>query len=445
MNFSRRFLIFGLALGAVIRLVTLPWPGTRDVEIWKVWSFSAVYDLTGMYGVGGTPPEHRLLRWRGTEMVVDYPPGTLYEMALVGRLYRMVSPLYEDSSTLHAFVKLPGLAAEIAALVVLLVAGRRLFGADIAAWMALAFWLNPVVALDGAILGYLDAQMAVPAVLALVVAYVGPAWLAGVLSAAAVLTKAQAIFLVPVLASVILSRTPASGLNRLIHAGTGAALTGGAALLPFVARGAWANLVQSIGRLARQDMLSAYAANVWWIFTWVLRVVDVRGEWGLKAALTQNVRILAISRAVDLGYPNPRVVGLIVVCAAIGWAVWQCRRAVPLADAAALSGWCAYAYALFSAQVHENHLYLAVPFFVVAAGLDRTYRSVLWSVSGVAACNLFLFYGLGRDLPVIFQRGWTGIDASVLLAIVNVIVFVWATKKVNARLSSGARQDRQGR
>ena len=293
MSFSRRFLAYGLALGAIIRLITLSWPGTVDVEIWKVWSFAASYNATGAYGVGGAPPERRLLVWRRATAVVDYPPIALYKMGLVGRAYRLVNPRYEDSSTLYAFVKLPGLIAEAAAMVWLLVIGRRRFGPDMAAWTALAFWLNPAVILDGPILGYLDAQMAVPAVVALAVAYAGPAWLAGALAAVAVLTKAQPIFLMPVLAAVLLRSTPA-GLGRFGRAAAGAAVVAGAVLLPFVARGAWANLVQAIGRLAKQDMLSGNAANVWWIFTWVLRVLDVAGEWGWRRALTQEVRILAI-------------------------------------------------------------------------------------------------------------------------------------------------------
>ena len=62
LSFSRRFLAYGLALGAIIRLFTLAWPGTVDVEVWKVWSFAASHNATGAYGVGGAPPERRLLR-----------------------------------------------------------------------------------------------------------------------------------------------------------------------------------------------------------------------------------------------------------------------------------------------------------------------------------------------------------------------------------------------
>lgn len=45
-----------IALATLVRLAVLPLPGTEDVGVWKVWSFAATTDLTGMYGIGGDPP-----------------------------------------------------------------------------------------------------------------------------------------------------------------------------------------------------------------------------------------------------------------------------------------------------------------------------------------------------------------------------------------------------
>jgi hypothetical protein len=221
----------------------------------------------------------------------------------------------------------------------------------------------------------------------------------------------------------------------LARAGAAGAATGVVVLVPFILRGAWSNVVQALGRLATHDMLSANAANLWWLVTWWLRVTDVWGEWGPRGALTQQIRILAISRAIALGWPNPRLVGLGLVAAACAWAVWTMRRGRTAALAAALTGWCAYAYALLAAQVHENHLALAIPFFCVAAGLDRTLRPALVWLSGILSINLLLFYGFGRTMWAP-DRGWTGIDASVLLALVNVAVFVWLTRRLARAASS---------
>jgi hypothetical protein len=424
----RGLLASGLLTGALIRAAVLPLPGTSDVNIWKVWAFAGMHDLTGMYGVGGSPPERRVLHWQGMDMTVDYPPISLAELSIAGRIYAWFHPLFDDSRLLNAAVKLPGLVAEVLLVAGVLTWGRRRFGDAAASWTALAIALNPALILDGPLLGYLDPQAAIPAVAALAAAVAGPPWLAGAALAFAVLTKAQPIFVAPAIAAALVWRHRDAAPRAIAWAAGGGAIVCALAIGPYVARGAWSNFTQAVGRLATHDMMSAEAANVWWIATWALRVLDVAGEWGWHDALTQQVRILGISRAIALGYPNPRVIGLCLVAAAIAWTVWRMRRAQSLADVAALTGWSAFAYAQLAAQVHENHLYLALPFFTVAAGLDRRYRPILYGASAVFMVNLLLFYGLGRGMPAPLDRRWTGIDMSVLLACVSVGLLLWSAR-----------------
>jgi hypothetical protein len=56
---------------------------------------------------------------------------------------------------------------------------------------------NPALVLAGPVLGYVDALMAVPAVIALAAADAGAGWLAGTLATVAVFTKPQAIVAAP--------------------------------------------------------------------------------------------------------------------------------------------------------------------------------------------------------------------------------------------------------
>jgi len=249
-----------------------------------------------------------------------------------------------------------------------------------------------------------------------------------------VLTKAQAIFAAPVILAALVGRGHERPWARGLQALLGGAVMSAVLVLPYVARGALPNIVQALGRLATHDSLSAYGANVWWIVTWVLRVRDVAGEWGWWRALTQDVRILSITRAVELGVPNPRIIGMAIVGLLSAWGAWRAWRSSSHAHIAALAGWCAFAYALFAAQVHENHLYLAVPFLIVAGGLDGRYRRLCWTVSTILSLNLLLFYGLGRGAPDVLRRSWTIVDASVILAFVSVAVFVRATREVSSNL-----------
>ena len=422
---KRSILISVLAIGAVVRAAALPLPGTIDVSSWKIWSFAGSTDPAGIYGVGGTPPQRRVLKWSGGATTVDYPPLALYELAIVGRVYWAIDPLYRDSPVLTVLVKVPGILAEAFFVAVLLTWGRRRYG-EAAAWAALAFWINPAVTMNGAVLGYLDAQMAVPAALALLAASVRQPAAAGALAVCAVLTKAQAIFALPSIGVELFRRRESNrDVGRAVLWGV---LTLSVVLLPIVLRGAWANMLQAVGRLAGHDMLSGNNLNAWWIVTWIVRALD-SPELGWIGALTAPVRILRITDFLRL-YPDPRPLGTALVGASMLWACWRSRRAASLGHTALLGGWCVYAYTMLATRVHENHLYLAVPFLMIAGGMDRTLRPLAWAVSVMAAINLYVFYGLGDGWPPMIGRRWTGLDLTVWLAAVNVGIFVWATAVV---------------
>ncbi|HEX7780256.1 MAG TPA: hypothetical protein VF424_13510, partial [Vicinamibacterales bacterium] len=140
-----RLIIPGFILGAIIRIVLLPLPGTPDVGSWKTWSFAASTDATSLYGVGGNPPQRRLMNWRGIQSTTEYPPLALYELAIAGRVYAAIDPSFADSRVLTVLVKMPGILAEMAVVFALVVWGRKVLGAPAAIWAALAIWLNPAV------------------------------------------------------------------------------------------------------------------------------------------------------------------------------------------------------------------------------------------------------------------------------------------------------------
>ena len=209
--------------------------------------------------MGGKPPERRVIHWRGTKSTTEYPPLALYELAVVGRIYQAIDPAYDDTPLLTALVKMPGVIAEITLVMGLMVWGRRLFGPEAATWTALAIWLNPAVIINGAALGYLDAQMAAPALLALVAATGGFPAAAGA-TAAAVLTKAQALFVAPVIVLVAMRRQEDLALRfmrldklakrNLRSFAIGAGVTAIIIVLPIVLRGAGPSMLQAVSRLA---------------------------------------------------------------------------------------------------------------------------------------------------------------------------------------------------
>ena len=422
-----RGLLIGLIAGAVLRAAILTSPGSPDLHTWKSWSFTAATDPLGLYGTGGNPPERRVLRWQEVTGTTEYLPLGLYELGFAGSIYRGIDPPYRDSRWLTCLIKMPGLLAELALVIVLLTVGRRVMGLEAANWMALAIWLNPAVILNGAALGYLDAQMAVPMVLAFIAAIAGRPGLAGVLAAAAVLTKPQALFAGPALLLALIQQTRVPVSRALALSVAGALSAAAAIVLPIVFHGAWPNMVQAVGRAASHDMLSGFGMNAWWVVTWIVRSLYAAPVVGWVEAFTTPVRILGISRFVEIGFFDPKPYAAVLVLALTAWYCWRNRHNTSPARWAFIAGWTVLTYFVWNVPVHENHLYLAVPLFALAAALDLRYRRAFWTVSILCALNMYLFYGLGYGWPPLIGRGWTGIDLSVIAAFVTCGVWLRLT------------------
>ncbi|OFW10126.1 MAG: hypothetical protein A3H96_17835 [Acidobacteria bacterium RIFCSPLOWO2_02_FULL_67_36] len=438
---STRFRALLLA-GLVVRLLALPLAGTEDVLVWKTWSYGAVsIGPTHLYGVGGIPPERGVVTWGTRHTTVDYPPVALYELTLAGTVYRWFSPEFQDSRWLTVAMKLPAVLAEGLLALLLWRVVRRRHGERAGRFAASAFWANPAMILAGSILGYLDPLMALPAIGAIVAAVEGRPIVAGALLAIACLTKAQAVFITPVVALAVWNAPAGRRAVNATVAAIATALTSAVLVLPFVAIGAWRNLVQGVGSLLRHDMLSADAANLWWIVTYALRAIYAVGDLGTWGAWTMKVRILGITQIMKLGYPNARPIATSMVLAAAAWALWRARRATDLSVLLASAAFIVHAYFVLGVQVHENHLYLAVPLLAAAAAARPSLGPVLVATSAVFALNLYLFFGLGRGFPLP-PRNFTIVDATVLLSVANVALLAWHARRysVAGRLEEAANE-----
>jgi hypothetical protein len=198
-------------------------------------------------------------------------------------------------------------------------------------------------------------------------------------------------------------------------------------LLPYLLIGAERNVVQGVSSLLRHDMLSADAANFWWIVTYVMRAIYAVGDMGMWGAWTMRLRILGVSTLVGLGYPNPRPLATSAVMVATGWALWRVRRSRDLSLVAASAAFIVHAYFVLGIAVHENHLYFALPLLALAAAARPRLRPIHMAISAVVTLNLFLFFGLGRGIPLP-RRNFTIIDATAILAAANCALFVWHLK-----------------
>jgi hypothetical protein len=446
---SRRQFAALLVAGAMLRAAALPWPGTSDVTIFKVWSYNAALRGVGaMYGVGGSPPERRVLEYAGTEALATYPPLAMYELGVAGQAYRAWSHRrFPNSAALNVAVKLPAMVADVALMLVLWWTVRRLHSESRARWVVAAYWLNPAVAINGAALGYLDLQYTAPAVGSIVAAASGFPTLAGGLIAAAALTKPQAVFVGPAVALALWAcGSDDRRRSRLVAASGGAMVAFAILVAPVVAAGGWANMLQAIERIAYHDTLSSQECNLWWIVGWVLRVRYSMHDMGFWAAVTAPARILGIGRVVELGYPDPKTIGVVLTIAATAWAVWtvvqsaigDAESAIDVWLLADVGAFTVHAYATLSAQVHENHMVAAVPLLVLAAAGRPRFTPICILVTAVVALNHNLFYGFGNDIGYALPRALTIIDATVVLAFVNCAALWWHALRLKTECSTAA-------
>jgi hypothetical protein len=405
-------LVAGLVLGAALRLLALPWPGTSDVPLFGSWAYAAA--TQGVVGCYGAEVEWQGRSWKK----INYPPLAMATFAAVGHAYHAIDPSFSDGPLLRALIKTPAFLADAALAALLFAVLRRRQGERPAALATLGYWLNPAVVLNGSVLGYQDPLLALPSVAAVLAAAAGRPALAGSLGAVAVLLKPQAVLIAPVLLVAM------GSWRALARSAAAAALTAAVVVTPFVAAGAAGRMVRAVAQLGTHDMYSGDAANVWWLVTWVKRAASQTDQAGI-AAWTAPVRILRISMAEAQGLPNPRPFGTALVLLAAGWATWRARRGAELGLLAGLGGFLVHAYFTLAVGVHENHLFLAVPLSGLAAALRPAFRGPWLAVSAVTALNLNFIYGLGQGMGGALPRGITLVDATVLLAAANVAALAW--------------------
>ncbi len=420
-----RFFLPALALGLLLRIASLPLPGHDDVITWKIWSYAATQDVTGMYGVGGEPPERGVVRWGERWSTVDYPPFFLYEMAIVGRIFAALYPTYPDGWRLLIAVKLPVLLANALLTWLLFATVRSVSGRDSTArGAALAYWLNPATLFGGELLGYVDPLLTLPATAGLVLAWYGRRFSAGVLIAVAVATKPQAVLVGPAFAVLLWQ---SAGLTGVLQAAVAFAATLLAIVLPFALRGATGNMLLAFGSFyERRDTMSAFAANAGWLINWGLRSWFGVPELGWRAFLQVVPRPLAISRFQELGYPNPRPICTAVVAIGVGWAMWTVRRTrLDLGTIAALAAFTVHTVFVLNVGMHESHQLFEVPLIVLAAALCPALRPLAVAVSAIITLNINFYYGIGLGWGWAIPRQITGIDISVALAFANLAALLW--------------------
>ena len=361
----------GLALRLVFAYVVFPMSGyAQDLHLFASWATSmADYGVGTIYANGGS---------------VDYPPGYLLILWLLGVLARPVGTLAGQSSgaALVGLLKLPAILADVGTGFLLWWAGRRWFGGRNGLVAAALWLLLPVSWYDSALWGQVDGVLALSLVATLVLLVEGRSEAALVAAVLAVLVKPQGAMAFVVVLPVLVRRhllaprpippdakrggLPVHGPVRLLTSAAVALEVGLAILLPFdITHHAPALLagIPGVGHIAGLVGLVVDAGGGYAVLTanafngWALA-----GPQSLAASLNggswtpDSILVLGPLPAVAVGTVLLVAIGLLVAAGLL-------RRdgPVPILLAASL---VAFAFYAVPTRVHERYL---VPFFAIGA------------------------------------------------------------------------------
>jgi Gpi18-like mannosyltransferase len=411
---DRRFwLLFGVALAVRIVLMPLPEPIDFDLAyfLFPWMAYSPGHNLVELYLYG--------------EPVVNYPPFFMTILLGLGKLYALLVPSLEKTPLQMALVKLPSVAADMATGVVLYLAAmqieRRLGKASRAPLLAAGLWLlNPAVIYVSSIWGQFDAVHTLWMMAALL-AGIKKRWVwSGAFLGLALLTKAQALTLIPLLALLAWW----SGWRALARWGIASAATLAAGLLPLWIGGAGQSLVQIyIKAVGYYPAMSMNAYNPWFIAH--IRTRELLGYWVEDStALLGPITIRHVGMALVAGYT------LLLFAALLRRWRAPSQQPSPQADAAQqigaffVAGLLTFGFFMLATEMHERYILPALAPLALVAALLRPALAPYLLLSLTAFLNLIHVLPVTRDQIALMERLP---DIRFAISLANTALFVWWT------------------
>jgi Gpi18-like mannosyltransferase len=360
--------------------------------------------------------------WTGSESGVDrlyqrpdvnYPPLYLQILSMTADLARAwdVPAPPEPSQTRLAWFKTPAFMADLALGVLIYVAGRRWLSGRQAAVCAAAVLINPGLAYDTAVWGQVDSiHTAFMAAAVLGMLRRRPGW-AGAGALLALLTKAQSLVVLPILALGLVR----GGWRAWKLALIGGLLAAALVLMPLAGAPLFDIVRVYLGSADVRPLTTNAAYNLWYL------VGAIAGAPG------RDVPDLAPV----LGWLTPRHLGLLLFSL---WVAFVLGRLVPRRDPAATWLGCAavsFGFFFLATQMHERYAYPAVAFAALPIWQSRFHAALFAGLSLAFLANLVLVWS--GPLPGLAEA--SGAGARVAVAVLYLLVFggfAWSLARIDS-------------
>ncbi len=330
-----------LVAGFVVRLWAMRWPPFPfDMTTWIAWG-------ERMREVG---PQ----RFYDPNVFTDYAPGYMFVMWLTAAVKHTLFPA-SGAGMYHFLYRFPPIVCDLltAALIYNVLARAQHTSQRAASPLNLALLgaaihlFNPLVILNGAVWGQIDATFTFAMVLALVLVLRGYAVAAVLAYVVALLIKPQAIALAPVVAILLLVRYP---WRRWLTAGAAGVALGFVLIAPFLGWGSYLRLVQLLGNSVEvYPYTSLFTYNLWGVY----------GFW-------------KDDRVASFAGMSLRSLGTLLYVIGIAYGAWWLVRALRRGADSDVTAWASASYFIFLpvmvlTRMHERYLYPLFPFLLVWA------------------------------------------------------------------------------
>jgi len=422
-----------LAAGLAVRLPLLPLPNTDNDFVFQTWSWMvATQGIHTIYDEFDSPDHDRQCQ---------YPPGYLYVLWLVGKLYsRLLSPEFSIHTIAYlVMLRIPTVMADLATSWLVYRTLEDRAGPRLATGALAASLFSPVMILDSTIVTQIDAVQSLLGLLGVVLLAAGRPVAAIATLALGVLTKPQLVILAPLFVAVVLSR---HGMGALVRGAAAAAAVFFALAVPFLLHGRTAELVRTLtGVVGVAPFVSLNAYNFWWIVT---------GGDGWRPD-TDAV----------LGSSTYRHVGLALLVLALSLGLRRVIRERGRESVVLSAVWTIFAFFMLATEVTERYALGVLPLLLLLVPFGRFYAWLyavlsvtlfvnlylvfpLVGVSPWAALSLphsnFLYYAPPRAQPLpVLLPDWPGTLRAVSLAIAGIHMVVlgllgWRVARIGPRL-----------
>jgi Gpi18-like mannosyltransferase len=386
--------VASLAFRMLFLAVTDP-VGDMELSARRMWLMHE-YGLAGAYRLEGDYMPIRLYVLRGLSELVPLLGGSYF------------TPLPAVTMIL---LKIPSLLADLATIVVIYVWSRRWLSAGHAAGLTALYTFAPPVWMNVAWWGQVDAWLMLP--LLGVVALLDRAggrwsWLCW---AAALLVKAQAILLAPL---IVISTLRLHGSRGLLQGGAIAAVVLTLAGLPFILVGQGEGMLQAyLGSTERFPHITIGAYNLWFLLFGDQTISD--SILFMDVISYRRIGLLLLS------------IATLLICVAL---LRRSDRVARAESAAAL----ALAFFTLPTQIHERYLFLPLAFLCLAAAADRRLLIIFVVLVVTATLNILgMLSGFWPAARVFISNS----PLPMICAAVNLLMLcallghlLWSTRKV---------------